>query len=465
MIPSLMLMLALAPSPTSISADAFADRVVERAPEVDAAQARAEEAQRAAAAVRAAFVPTLDVTLRATRLFQPDNGRLVQGLPPAGTFDAGLAQITDPATQQVLGGVVQQLEGLGDARLPVVRNQAALSLRLTIPVSDVFTTIAAAHREAKAGARAQQEVELSTEAEIRLRALEAYYGYGRAQSLAEGAGASVHRVKSQVKLVETARKLGTATEAELLAVQARQAQTEIERIQAEAGVETAEEALRILGELPAEAELSTTELPRLTNLRTSLPELRGRAKSERHELAALGHQVESRRQALKRAKWERAPKLALVGNLDTARPNPRILPLDDRFASTADASVVVTWSPNVLLSGTRTVKATKSSLRASKADRVALERGVNLEVSQAFHAYRSAHAVSVQAEAFVSAAEARYDAESVRVKRGAATVDTLLDAETEVTRAQAAQVDARARLHLAKAQLERAVGELRPEDF
>ncbi|MGH1340133.1 MAG: TolC family protein [Nannocystales bacterium] len=463
MLTTLPLLFLFAAEP--VSADAFADRVVAKAPEIDAARARADEAKRAADSVRAAFVPTLDVTVRATRIFQPDNGALVSGLPPAGTFDDGVAAITDPAAQAVVGGIVDQLEGLGGASLPVVRNQAVLSLRLTIPISDVFTTIAAAHREARAGAKAQQAVERSTEAEIRLRALEAYYGFVRANALADVAAASVDRVSSQVELVGSARRLGSATDAEVLAMRARLAEAEIDRLGASAGVDTAAETLRVLGEFSEDAEIATRDVPELVPLRASLSEFKGRARTKRHELSAVRAQTQARAHALSRAKWERAPKVALIGNLDTARPNPLIVPLDDGFASTGDASVVVTWSPNVLLSGARTVKSLRSSVRASNADRAALERAVDLEVSQAFHAYRSAHEISQQADAFVSAAEARYAAESARVKGGTATVDTLLDADTDVTRAQAARVDARAAVHLARARLERAVGELRAEDF
>lgn len=463
MFTALPLLFAFAADP--VSADAFADRVVARAPEIEAARARADEAKRAADSVRAAFVPTLDVTVRATRIFQPDNGALVSGLPPAGSFDDGVAAISDPAAQAVVGGIVDQLEGLGGARLPVVRNQAVLSLRLTIPISDVFTTIAAAHREARAGAKAQQAIERSTEAEIRVRALEAYYGFVRANALADVAAASVERVSSQVEQVESARKLGAATKADVLAVRARLAEAEIDRLGADAGVETAAEALRVLAEFSEDTEIVTRDVPVLQPLRMSLPELKGRARTRRHELSAVRSQTESRRHALSRAKWDRAPKVALVGNLDTARPNPLIVPLDDRFASTADASVVVTWSPNVLLSGTRSVKSLRSSVRASNADRAALERAIDLEVSQAFHAYRSAHDITGRADAFVEAAEARLAAESARLEGGTATVDTLVDAEAEVTRAQAARVDARAAVHLARARLERAVGELRTDDF
>ncbi|MEM6296610.1 MAG: TolC family protein [Myxococcota bacterium] len=463
--PSIAPMSVSASAPQSYTADAFARRVVKRAPDVEAAQLRAEQARQAAAEVRTAFVPTLEATLRATRLFQPDNGSLVSGLPPAGSFDEGLAAIADPAAAGVLTGIVQQLEGLGDARLPVVRNQAALNLRLTIPISDVFTTIAAAHREAKAGAAAQQALVASSQAEVRLRALEAYYGYVRATSLLKVTEAAVARVSSQVTLVTSAQRLGTATQADVLAVQARQAQAEIDRIDASARVDAAADALRILAELPEGAALSTDALPGLAPIETSLPELQRRATASRPELDAAALSIDARREGLKRAKWDRAPKLALVGNVDTARPNPRIVPLDERFATTADASLVLSWSPNALLSGGPRVKAAKASMRAASADRDALARGVAVEVSGAYRSYEGAQAMIRQADAFVAAAEARYDAEAARLKRGAVTADTLVEADLEVTRAQAAQVDARARVHLAHAQLERAVGSLSQEDF
>lgn len=451
-----------------LSPTEFANRVVRTSPSIEAARAAAEQASAAAEEVRMAFVPRVDASLRYTRLFQRDNRPIAAG-PSAqdvAAVDAGLAQVQDPAAAQLIGGLYEQLDAVGDSRFPVIRNQYGLRVQLTYPLSDVFTTLRSAQREARSAARASEAMERATESEVRLRAHEAYYGYVRARALAAVADASLRRAESQLGIIEASERLGEATRADVLRVKARVSGARVGRAAAEAGVATGQEAMRTLAHFERRVDIAVsdpmTDPPRLT---AALDTLQERGLAERDELQAADALLDARRDGLARTRRDMAPKLALVAGVDTARPNQRILPLADQFDTSADASVVLSWSPNQLLVGTRRAKQARAAIRRAAADERALIDGVKLEVAGAYFAYRQAYVSADEATVSVDAAQESYRARLAQWRGGAARVDELIEADAEVTRAQTDLVDASVGVALARARLTRAVGRIDAADF
>lgn len=450
-----------------LDASAFAQRVVSSAPSLEMAQASADEALQAADSVRTAFVPRLDARLRYTRMLQPDNGPLASGPSDADAMmtAATLQQVTDPAAQALIGGLYDQFAALGNSRFAAVRNQFSLRLEMAYPLSDVFATIRPAVKQADAGARAQVAMVDAEAAQVRLRAYEAYYGHARSRALLAVAESGARRAHAQLALVEASHGLGAATQADVLRAKAWVAQADNGTLAARRGVDTGQAVLQTLAHQEQPIAVAEDLDARVGPLGAELDALVARGHRERPEMAAADAVLEARRLEIKRRRGEAMPKLALVVGMDTARPNTRLVPLADRFDTTADASVVLSWSPNDAWSAHRNKKVSDARLRQATWNKRSLEDGIRVEVSQAYFEYRQAWSSRGNAKAAVDAAQEVYRAQLERWKRGAARHTDLIDADAEVTRAQTDLVDASIAVRLAHARLERAAGRLDSTDF
>jgi outer membrane protein TolC len=450
-----------------LDAEAFADRVVSSAPSLEVAQASADEALQAADSIRNAFVPRLDVRLRFTRMFQPDNGPLASGPSDADAMNTAalLQQVSDPAAQALIGGLYDQFAALGNSRFAAVRNQMSLRLEVAYPLSDVFATIRPAVRQAEAGAQAQQAMVDAEAAQVRLRAYEAYYGHARSRALLAVAESGARRAHAQLALVEASHGLGAATQSDVLRAKAWVAQADNGTLAAQRGVDTGQSVLKTLAHQEQPIAVDEDLGARVGPLEIELDALVTRAHRERPEMVAADAMVKAQRLEMKRRRGEMMPKLALVAGMDTARPNTRLVPLADQFDTTGDASVVLSWSPNDAWSAHRNKKVSDARLRKATWNKRSLEDGIRVEVSTAYFEYRQAWSSRGNARAAVDAAQEVYRAQLERWKRGAVRHTELVDADAEVTRAQTDLVDASIAVRLARARLRRAVGRLDPGDF
>jgi outer membrane protein TolC len=152
------------------------------------------------------------------------------------------------------------------------------------------------------------------------------------------------------------------------------------------------------------------------------------------------------------------PRLSAFGTVEDARPNPRVFPQSDTFKFTWLAGVQLTWQ----LGDTLTAEAEHKRLIAEadelRADRENLYRGTRIEVLSAMEALQLAQLSLVTTQKGLAAAE-----ESYRVRRELqaaqrATAVELVDAETDLTRARIAALNARVDLRVAITQLVHAIG-------
>jgi outer membrane protein TolC len=407
-----------------LTADVAAARAAKVSPE---ARRRREETSSAHAQVeqaKLARLPRVDTTLRYTRLSDVT-------LPP------GLAMF-----------------------VTVPLNNYNADAQLGVPLSDYFLRFPSLIDAAKAGEDASRVAERATQVAASQDARVAYYEWVRSRLqvvVAERLVAQVGRTVDQLSaLVEVQR----ASRADLLRLQAQKAQADLVLVQARDGAVIREEQLRILIGAEPEEQLAIGEDVRAE---ITIPEP-GKVDDLARE--ALGRRLESRtltlaEQALIRQrqaqKTDRYPHLSAFAQANYDNPNQRAFGSSD-WQFTWAVGAQVTWSPNdTLLTGAR-IDDTDAKIRAIDADRKRLSNGVHTEIVADLQQFDIARAAIVNTRQALVAAEEGYRVRKELLDAERVTAVELVDAETSLTQARIAAIDARIDLRIAWTRLQHALG-------
>nr|HEX4317772.1 TolC family protein [Kofleriaceae bacterium] len=152
------------------------------------------------------------------------------------------------------------------------------------------------------------------------------------------------------------------------------------------------------------------------------------------------------------------PKLSAVGTIDDARPNQRFFPQVDEFKTTWQVGLQVTWQLGDTLTAETNRKRELAEADELRADRENLIRGTRLQVLQAQQAVTLAQHSLVTTAKGLAAAEESYRVRRELLANERATAVELVDAQTDLTRARIAALNARVDLRVAVAELSHAMG-------
>lgn len=412
-------------------------------------EARRSEVAAAAAEVDrafAAYVPELTVLGRYTRLSDTSS-------------DATLSLVTAPEVPSGDATGARLVSVPLDFSTPV--NRYTLQASLLVPVSDYFTRVAPGHQ---AGALAESAArkslaagELATIADAKTT----YYAWVLARLNVLVAAQALEDIRAHRGDAEQALAAGTASRADVLAIESRVADSERLLDTATNHAAELEEQLRILRHDPPEASYRVGERlgeDAATRAAEALPALVRRAIAERPEIEALELRARSMQ---KRASVERAgyyPRLDLFANAQYENPNQRIFPPQDEFTATWDAGVQVSWTLTDIPSAAAGARSQAASADAIRAERRALEDRVRREVVAAHTALLDARSAVRTSARSLAAAEEAYRVRRVLFQNGRATSVELLDAELDLTRARLLAVSARIDVRVARVRLDYATG-------
>ena len=182
------------------------------------------------------------------------------------------------------------------------------------------------------------------------------------------------------------------------------------------------------------------------------------ARANRPERKSLLFRINAAEDRVTAASAGNLPVLTALAGYDVARPNLKILPIQDKWTRSWDIGVNVRWS---LFDGGRARAETAEAAanrRAVEARLRDFDAGVEVEVRQRMAELTSATAAIEAAGVGVrSAAEARRVI-AERFSAGVATNMDVLDAQTALLQAELDLTRARASAELARARLQRALG-------
>jgi len=331
-------------------------------------------------------------------------------------------------------------------------------LDLQWPIYTAGRADALAHAARSEVAAAGDELR-AARADLRLEVTRAFWALVTARHTVRVFDEALRRTDAHLRDVRNRLDAGLVAPNDVLTAEARRARQEVQLIEARNVVDAATADLgRLTGLRPGtpiepDAALTAGRLPAEPD--AALVE---EAQAARAERAAIEHRVEAAGAQREAAGAGARPQVSVIGGVDYARPNPRILPRRAEWDSSWDLGVTLSWS---LWDGGR-VKA--HSAEASAVERAARERlrefdrTLAADVPQRRLDLASGLAAIRAAEVAVrSAAEARRVVDE-RFRAGVATSTDVLDAQVELLAAELDYTRAIANSRLAEARLTRVLG-------
>ena len=173
----------------------------------------------------------------------------------------------------------------------------------------------------------------------------------------------------------------------------------------------------------------------------------------------MDYRVQASEKGITAAKSDWFPQIYLVGDYNYARPNPRILPTQDKFNGTWDVSISMSlnlWNWGATIDKTDQAKA---QFEQAKDSYKIIKDRVTLEVTQNFLNVQKSKEKMTVAEQSVSQAEENYRITDEKFKNGLALNSDLLDAEVALLRAKTNYIQSIVDYELAQAQLKKSIGE------
>jgi outer membrane protein TolC len=234
---------------------------------------------------------------------------------------------------------------------------------------------------------------------------------------------------------------------------------ELTVVQAQNLVDLGDKQVRIAMHIDDQTLLASAEAldaAPLPPVQGSLATLIGEGQSQRYEVRSIDANADVARQQAKVLRAGAYPVVTGVGDLIEANPNPRIFPQEQVWFGTWDLGIKLTWSPNDV--GTALANAADAESRAANlvAQKLVLRDGIAIEVTQAYQAVQEADfSLGSTAKQLSSAREAVRVAREL-YKAGRVNSTTLTDAETELTRARLAVLNARIDTRTARVRLDHA---------
>jgi outer membrane protein len=333
--------------------------------------------------------------------------------------------------------------------------------QLVVPLSDYVLRFPKLIDAARLGAESARLGKRSSELTAAQDARLAYYEWVRAKLQVLISKRQLLQVQKTLDQVRALAEVQRLSRADLLRVESQEAQAEQVVDQLENLAQLREEQLRRLMGAAVTEPLAVGEDIRAdiaARAGAGLDEMVGTATRQRLEFKAIdtGIQAKERQRAAEQANLY--PRLSAIAVTDYADPNPRVFPQQDKFKLTWSIGAQLTWTLNdALLSRTsdRRIRAEADELRA---DRENLESGTRIEILAAQQAVAIAEHALATSQKGLTAAEESYRVRRELLNADRATALELVDAETELTRARIAALNARVDLRVARAQLDHALG-------
>jgi len=355
-----------------------------------------------------------------------------------------------------------QDSAMGSFVFPAIEDRYSLQAELS---QTVFTAgrISGARKAADFDRRAAESALRSTDADLRLQALTAYWSWSKAHFALAATQAAVKRVESHNRDVKNQKDSGMATESDALSAEVLMDQTILRKQDAQRNLDLArattafmvgrELAADAIPQKPNAATLSAIqavkEVPAIEAAMTNRPE---RLRAEM-AVRSAHEQVVVNRSAY-------YPQLSLVARYEQARPNNLFFPPVDEWNDDTFVGAVAAW--NLFEGGLTRAKVVEAASREKQARLQAEEvtEAIALEVKQArirLDAAIARLAVSQRAE---KSAERNLEVTRNQWISGTTRHSDVLDAESKYADAQYESVVSAGDAVLAKASMDHAMGVL-----
>jgi len=344
----------------------------------------------------------------------------------------------------------------------VVRDQ--LTTQTTVTVVEPLSTqipIASLIGVSRHGLDAAGFEHDQTQADVVVRAAQAYLGLLLAQAARDVISASVEQVEAQLERARVLKEAGVLETVDLMRLESALADTKRRHIDAETRVELGRDQLMLTLGRPLSTRFSVIddlpEQPRLLSIdEDQAVEL---AVTGRPELKAARSRVRQAHSAAMAVKSHLYPNIVAVASYQNNQGSGSFSAENTFFVGLTLSWEAWDWGHNWHAYKAAGVKAKRAELST-----VRFEDHLMLQARASARDARAAHAGLSLARTGLQAADEAYRINSIRFDEGALTTTDLLDAQTDVTRARFGYANARFSYFLKVIALAQATGQA-PQDL
>jgi outer membrane protein len=284
-----------------------------------------------------------------------------------------------------------------------------------------------------------------------------FYGVVMARQAAEVTRQAQSLVDAYAVTLGNMVEAGVASRADLLAAQAQASQAKLDAMKAAHGARLAEATLKATLRIPMDEPIGLVVDP---DYPSTLPAERERlldlALRRRPELGQLDHTLDGM-DHLANAAWASwLPAVVVQGNLAWKNPNYALEQEWYRSTNLTVAASWTLWDRGVGMLGHKAAKASWAQLRAQREQ---LARMLEVEVQMALTSFDESLAQLDVARTGVEQAEEALRLEQDRFEQGMVNNTELLAAQTALSGARLALLQAETGIHLSHAALRKAVGD------
>lgn len=432
--------------PGGLTADEVAERAVRTSLDLKARNAETEAAEAERAAALVAWIPRLAVSFEHDQVSdapQQTLGTIVTSGGPTGPVQPGTPLMSVPLTY----------------RAPA--HKTAFATTIEVPLSDYFLltphNVAAATRSEEAASFTSA----ATGREVAVEARVLYYEWARARLEIAVAEQALEQSRSHLSDAQAGVAAGTASRADVLRIESALAENELNVVRARNAAERQLRRLRTAVHEPPDSTYEVgedllAELPPLEDA-PGVETLVGEAFRARPEIKALDRTEQAVAEQARARTGSALPRIELQGGMIDSNPDPRTLG-SDGFERTWQVGIAVSYSPNDGVINLRKGDAARARATAAGAERGAEEDRIRTEVEQAWLADLEARTAIRSTRRGLEAATESYRVRRMLFQNGRATSGELTDAETDLTRARVAAIDAHVDHRVARAKLLHATG-------
>lgn len=331
---------------------------------------------------------------------------------------------------------------------------------ISVPLSDYVLRTPKIIAAAKLGITAATLGKQASEIDAAYQARLAYYEWIRSRLQVMVSRRQLVQVQSTLGQVRALADAQRVSKADLLRVESQEAQADQIADQLDQLSQLREEQLRLIIGAPEGQALQIGEDIRgdvAVPDATALTELMAKAHT-RVEFRSVDNGIAAKAAQQKAERANLYPRLSAFASTDYANPNQRQFPQEDKFKLTWSAGIQLQYTLNDVLLSRRADDRLQAEINELRADREQLDRGTRIQVLSAQQAVLVAQHALLSSAKGLEAAEEAYRVRQALLAAQRATAVELVDAETELTRARIAALDARIDLRVALVQLAYASG-------
>ncbi len=472
-----LLLLLVCADGRPLTADEAVSLALEHSHTIAAAEAGEDKARAEAGEAFLAHFPQLTASAGYTRLDQVPyvefdtsaflGGRSNTGGDPCADIDpttlpAGFTEeMAADFCQMIIGWMTPTGGGATSSRMDMgVQDNyfAKLTLEQVIFAGGALHRARAASRHMLSSSR--EQVRLARQ-ETAYSAVQGYYGLVMARSAALVTTEALATVEAYVADLQNMVDVGMASRADLLAAKSRESQARLDALRAEHGARVAEMMLKATLGLPADETLELVDADPPTAMGATDQALAlQQARASRPDLAALSDSVDAMNQyaAATWATW--LPSVVAMGNMNWKNPN---YALEQEWYRSADITVAASWNLWDRGQALHRNRATRAQKRQLSAQKELLTEMMAVEVQTAIYSVDEAIAEVEVAEVGLEQAEEALQLEQERFEQGMVNNTELLTAQATAAGAKLSVLQARTRVHITAAALDKALG-IDPEE-